>query len=141
MNLEYLINKLLPQRAKEIKSGKNLGTRQPIYVVYDMQECYVSGHSDFSPVTNKKNVGWDFGYIDMGIEGECRDFKKSPKNMKDSEEVSRFYVDVFKAVFLTSKAAHEYLKYQKHNLSKKAYVYVEYSGYANKEMDSLLNNA
>jgi len=60
--------------------------------------------------------------------------------MGDATEVSRFYVDVFKGVFLTSEAAHDYLKYQKHNLSEKAFVYVEYSGYGNKQMDALLNN-
>lgn len=140
MNLDYLVNEILPQRAAEIEHGKNLGTRQPIYIVYDMQEHYCSGHNDFTSPTNKRGEDWEFGYIDSGIEGELREFKKSPRKMVDPTEVSRFYTDVFKGFFFTSEAAHDYMKYQKHNLSKKAYVYVEYSGYGNKQMDTLLNN-
>lgn len=55
-------------------------------------------------------------------------------------EVTRFYTDRIIAFFITSEAAHDYLKYQSHNLSD-AYVYVFYSGYGNKQMDALLRNA
>jgi len=32
------------------------------------------------------------------------------------------------------------MNYQKHNLSLKAYIYTHYSGYANQEMDQLLDD-
>ena len=139
MNLNYLTEELLPQRKKEIKEGKNLATRQPIYVVLDLQENYVSGHSDYTNSTNYKDKGWEFGYIDNALECELREFKKSDKGMKKPEEVTRFFTDRITAFFITSKGAYDYLKYQKHNLNN-GYVYVFYSGYANKEMDKLLNN-
>ena len=139
MDLNYLIKEILPQREKEIKQGKNLSTRQPIYVVLDLQENYASGHTDYSLTTNYKGVQHEHGYLDDSLESEAKVFKKSDKRMHEPEEVTRFYTDRIVAFFLTSKGAHEYLKYQKHNLSK-GYVYVFYSGYKNYEMDSLLKN-
>lgn len=47
MNLNYLVNSILPVRAKEIKKGKNLATRHPIYVVLDLRDNYISGHTDY----------------------------------------------------------------------------------------------
>ena len=76
---------------------------------------------------------------DIPIDSEKRKFHKTNKRMKEPEEVTRFYIDRIIAFFLTSEAAHDYLKYQKHNLSD-AYVYVFYSGYANQQMDKLLCN-
>lgn len=52
MDLNYLQNEILPKREQEIKDGKNLATRQPIYVVLDSQENFCSGHSDYEPSTN-----------------------------------------------------------------------------------------
>jgi len=141
MNLEFLTKEILPQRKKEINQGKNLGTRQPIYFVYDLQEHIVDGHNDFTSMTNKRGIDWEFGYIDMALDSDQREWKKQEfKNMKEPIAVSRFYTDVFKGIFFTSKAAHQYLKDQKHNMSKRAYVYVEYSGYGNNQMDKLLEN-
>jgi hypothetical protein len=138
MNLDYLQKQIIPLRKKEIEKGKNLATRQPIYVVLDLQEHFVSGHSDYSSYTNNRGKVFTYGYIDESLDSECRQFKVSEKRMKSPSEVTRFYTDRIVAFFLTSKGAHDYLKYQKHNLSN-AYVYVFYSGYANKEMDALLN--
>lgn len=59
--------------------------------------------------------------------------------MKKPVEVTKFYTDRIISFHLTSKSAHDYLKYQKHNLHN-AYVYVFYSGYGNIEMDCLLKN-
>jgi len=139
MNIDYLQQEILPLREQEIKEGKNECTAQPIYVVMDLQENIVSGHSDFSPSTNYKRLPFEFGYIDSGIAGEKRAFKKKKKGMILPEKVTRFYTDHITAFFLTSKGAHDYLEYQKHNLTN-AYVYVFYSGYGNSEMDKLLKN-
>ena len=46
MDLNYLQAEILPKREQEIKEGKNLSTRQPIYVVLDLQEIICSGHSN-----------------------------------------------------------------------------------------------
>jgi hypothetical protein len=56
--------------------------------------------------------------------------------MEDPCEVTRFYTDRIVAFFLTSEAAHEYLKKQAHNLDD-PYVYVFYAGYGNQQMDML----
>lgn len=138
MNLEFLTNELIPLREKEIEEGKNLATSQPIYVVLDLVENCVSGHSEYSPITNYRNKSFERGYIDDATDLEFKVFKKTDKRMKNPSEVTRFYTDSIVAFFLTSKGAHDYLKYQAHNLEN-AYVYVFYSGYGNKEMNSLLN--
>jgi len=140
MNLDYLKNTIIPLRKKEIEEGKNLSTRQPIYVVLDLQENIVSGHSDYSPSTNYKGLQFAYGYIDTSLGGEEIEFNESKKGMKSPEKVTRFYTDRIAAFFLTSQGAHDYLKYQKHNLSR-GYVYVFYSGYGNREMDQLLQNS
>jgi hypothetical protein len=123
----------------EIKQGKNLSTSQPIYVVLSMQENYVSGHSNFTPATNYRGWRWQNGYFDEALNDEDRIFKLNDKKMKKPFEVTKFFTEIIVAFFLTNKAARAYLKYQKHNLNN-AYVYVFYSGYANKEMDKLLCN-
>ena len=139
MDLNYLVNQILPKRKQEIKLGKNACTRQPIYVVLDMQENYVSGHTDYMPSTNYRGWAWQHGYVDESLDSEDRVFKVTDKGMKSPAEISKFFTDRVVAFFLTSHASHEYLKYQKHNLNN-GYVYVFYSGYANAEMDSLLKN-
>jgi len=139
MNIAYLETEIIPKREQEIKEGKNLATRQPIYVVLDLQENYCSGHSDYTNSTNHKGKGWECGYIDSALESELREFKKSDKRMKRPEKITRFFTDRIIAFFLTSEAANDYLKYQSHNLTD-AYVYVFYSGYANRQMDTLLEN-
>jgi len=140
MNLGYLKNEVLPIREQEIKEGKNLSTRQPIYVVLDLQENIISGHSeDYSPITNYKNKPMELGYIDESLDYEEMEFKLSDKGMKKPLEITRFFTDRIIAFFLTSKSAHEYLEYQAHNLTN-PYVYVFYSGYKNIEMDNLLGD-
>lgn len=138
MNIDFLKNEIIPQRQLEIENGENAATRQPIYVVLDMQENYVSGHSDMTPSTNYRGKQMEFGYIDRNLDSENCEFKKSDKRMKRPEAVTKFYTERIIAFFLTRKAAKEYLKYQKHNLSD-GYIYIFYSGYANREMDELLN--
>ena len=139
MNINYLINEILPVRKQEIEEGKNLGTSQPIYVVLSLMEHVCEGHTDYlSHMTNNKGKERVYGYIDMGIEEpECREFKESDKGMENAEAVTLFWTDDVKAFFLTSEAAHAYLKYQSHNM-KEPYVYVYHSGYSNYQMDRLL---
>lgn len=140
MNLQYLQNVIIPKREQEIEEGKNLSTRQPIYVVLDLRENYCSGHSDYLSITNYKDKDFEYGYIDTALECEEREFRESDEGMIHPEEVTRFWTDSIVAFFLTSEAAHDYLRYQGHNLSD-AYVYVFYSGYRNNEMDMLFENS
>lgn len=140
MNIKYLQEVIIPQRNSEIEAGLNAGTRQPIYVVMDLNEQICSGHNDYSVTTNRKGLEQKFGYIDLAVECEDRVFKLSDKRMKEPDAVTRFYSDSLIAFFLTRKAAKEYMEYQSHNLSKHAYIYVFYTGYGNIEMDNLFAN-
>lgn len=137
MNLDYLKNVIIPQREKEIAEGKNSGTQQPIYVVLDLDWFPVSTHSDYSVTPNNMGKPCEYGYVDLYEDAECREFKISEEGMKKPDEITKIYFDRIIAFFLTSKAAHEYIEYQSHNL-KNPYVYVFYSGYRNIEMDNLL---
>lgn len=139
MDLDYLQNEILPKREREIAEGENLGTRQPIYVVLDSKENYCSGHSNYSLSTNYRGRDMEYGYIDTSLDSEYREFRKTDDGMEEPEEVTKFYTDRIIAFFLTSEAAHDYLKYQGHNLTD-GYVYVFYSGYGNIQMDKLLKN-
>lgn len=137
-NLDYLKNEILPQREKEIEEGKNAMTRQPIYVVLDLQEHCISGHEqDYSLHTNLKEMQPKFGYKYQDAEGEWIFSLEDQHCVTD--EVTLFYTDRIVAFFFTRKGAEEYLEYQKHNLTENAYIYTFYSGYANQEMDKLLN--
>lgn len=140
MNIEYLTSVIIPQREKEIQEGKNLSTRQPIYVVLDLQENFSSGHNEYSCCTNYKGKDKELGYIDVALDAEEREFSETDKDMENAEEVTQFWTDRIISFFLTSEAAHDYLKYQKHNLTAEAYVYVFYSGYGNQQMDLILGN-
>lgn len=140
MNIKYLKNVVIPQRELEIEQGKNACTRQPIYVVLDLKVHYCYGHVDILCNTNLKDVEFEYGYVDWNLDSEDQKFCKSNKRMKEPQEITQFYTDKIIAFFLTCKAANEYMQYQKHNLSKNAYVYTFYSGYGNKEMDNLLDN-
>ena len=139
MNLDYLEKVLLPQREKEIEEGKNLATRQPIYVVLELQKNLCSGHNDYSSVTNYADKDAEYGYYDNSLDAEDREFLVSSEGMEDPREVTQFYTDRIASFFFTSKGAHEYINYQGHNLHN-PYVYVFYSGYGNREMDALLSN-
>jgi hypothetical protein len=140
MNLEYLKKDVIPQRLAEIARGENAATRQPIYFIYDLVECYASGHNEYSPITNEINKQQEHGYLDAAKDSECQVFKKTDYRMKKPEEVTRFWVDRYVAFFFTRQAAKEYILYQKHNLSKLAYIYVQYTGYANHHMDAIFEN-
>jgi len=137
MNLKYLTTEILPKREQEIKEGKNLATAQPIYVVYDLIESGAFGHVEIGGVQNHKGKEYQEGYIDKA-EDEI-EFYVNKELLTEPEEITRFWTDRLVAIFLTSEAAHDYLKYQSHNLSSEAYVYVHYTGYANKQMNKLLN--
>lgn len=139
MDLDYLKNEIIPQRELEIKEGKNLCTAQPIYVVLDLEECIVSGHSEYSPNTNHQGKEFEYGYVDMDLDCESREFAPTDNNMTSPEEITRFWTDTVVAFFFTSKGAHEYLEYQKHNLTN-GYVYVFHSGYGNIEMNKIFKN-
>lgn len=140
MGLNYLQNELLPKREAELRDGKNLATRQPIYVVLDLRDQYVSGHSDYSIMINYKGKPSEFGYVDNALDTEYQEFALTAEGMETPEPVTRFWSDQIISFFLTSGGAHDYLEYQKHNLTD-GYVYVFYSGYANREMDALLCNS
>jgi hypothetical protein len=140
MDLKYLEKEIIPLRKKEIEEGKNACTRQPIYVVLDLQDNFMSGHSEHYPSTNYKGLNQIFGYYDAYLEPEDRKFKISKTKMKQPVEVTQFYTDRIIAFFFTSKGANDYMEYQRHNL-KNAYVYVFYSGYGNREMDKILQNS
>lgn len=140
MNFNYLHNNIIPQREKEIKEGKNAATRQPIYVVLELQANVIEGHSDLFINTNYKGVEKVSGYVDDVLDTEDMEFCETDYRMKQPKEFTKFYTDRIIAFFLTSKGAHDYLKYQSHNLGD-AYVYVFYSGYDNREMDNLLDNS
>ena len=136
MNINYLQNVILPQREKEIAEGKNLATANPIYVVLDLVEHVVSGHSEYSSITNSRGLAFEYGYVDSDLDFECREFSETKEEMTDPEKITRFYTDRFVAFFLTSKAAYEYIEYQHHNLTN-PYIYVFTPGYRNEEMDNL----
>lgn len=139
MDIYYLQTEILPIREHEIRKGKNLMTRQPIYVVLDLQVNIIEGHTHYSPSVNYKGKDWTHGYADAALGSEDMEFKKSPGGMKKPKKFTKFYTDRIIAFFLTSEAAHDYLRYQGHNLSD-PYVYVFYSGYGNRQMDKLLCN-
>jgi 3',5'-cyclic AMP phosphodiesterase CpdA len=139
MNLNYLVKEILPVRKKEIEDGKNIGTRQPIYVVLDLQENIIDGHIHYSPSVNYKGKDWKHGYADRALDSEDMVFSESPSGMENPKEFTKFYTDRVIAFFFTSEAAHSYIKHQAHNLQQ-PYVYVFNSGYANYQMDMLLNN-
>lgn len=136
MNIEYLKNHILPQREQEIKEGRNLCTRQPIYVVLDLTENVVTGHSEYTASTNYLGRDWEYGYIDNSLDAEDMVFTPTDEGMKEPKEITRFFTDRIIAFFLTSEAAHDYMDYQSHNLMN-PYVYVFYTGYGNKQMDEL----
>lgn len=146
INLDYLKNEIIPQREKEIQ-GKNGFTRQPIYIVYDVVESVTTRDDEYSNLENcnlhwYKSKSWRFVSYD-----EDWNIIEADEDWFDSEDcefvewdwdISVFYIDIFIAIFLTRKWAEEYLKYQSHNLTDKAYIYTHYSWYANQEMNNLL---
>jgi hypothetical protein len=139
MNLEYLQKEILPQRKLEIETGENLWTAHPIYVVLESITAIVSGHSDYSPPTDMQNTPMEYGYIDLSLEPEDREFQLESEGMTEPDSITRFRVDRPAAFFLTHKAAKEYVQYQSHNLIE-PYVYVFNAGYRNIQMDNLLRD-
>lgn len=136
MNIKYLQEVIIPQREKEIEEGKNAGTRQPIYVVFNTRESIAFDHVELNYRTYS-GKSYEYGYFD--IDEDYREFKSSKRGMSRPEPCTRFYTDEIVAFFLTRKGAEEYLQYQSHNLTE-PYIYTFYSGYANEEMDKLLEN-
>ncbi len=141
MDIKYLQEKIIPQREKEIEEWKNASTRQPIYIVYNVVESCTTFDSHYSNLEDLtlhqyKPEHWYFKWEKEGWDSEDYEWVEDYENA----EISKFFRDVFTAIFFTRKWAEEYMKYQSHNLSDKAYIYTHCSGYANHEMDSLLNN-
>lgn len=142
MNIEYLINQILPQQEKEYEDGRSFGLKNPIYFVLSLIECIHSEHSDFSPITNLQQKESEWGYVDMALDNEEIEFcnlsnELIPLHMKEPAPVTRFWIDRIVGVFFTYKAAREYLNYQGHNLSD-AYIWTHDFGYKNQEADQLL---
>ena len=156
MNIKYLKETLIPQREREIETGDNLATRNPIYIVYSLRDQYMSGHSDYSPITNLKGLSPEPGYLfrhedwdepqffpnDDGADMDEMEDDGNDLPYTDDEneaiEITRIWVDDLQAIFLTSKAAYDYMEYQRHNLPN-PYVYVHSGGYRNQEMDMLFS--
>ena len=138
MNIGYLKTEIIPIREKEIEEGKNLATLNPIYVVLDLCEQFVSGHTDYTPTTNYKGKLPEFGYFDTDGDPDEREFENVGMGL-NVEPVTKFYTDRIVAFFLTSQGAYDYLKYQSHNL-RDPYVYVFNVGYRNYEMNVLFND-
>lgn len=153
MNIEFL-NQRIAIRNKEIDEGKNAGTRNPIYIVCTRNENFVEGfiqkarikseHSghvgiEFSPTFSEidSNVEFVHGYFDEGEDFESREFCESSEGMAKPIEVTKFESCMYRAFFLTSEAAHNYINYQAHNLNK-PFVFVHYAGYRNWEFDNLM---
>lgn len=139
MNIEFLKQRI-NIRNKEIEEGKNAGTKNPIYFVYSMREEFLSGHCiDRSPITNKRGMAHENLYIKKEWDEGAELFEKIPEDGDEDnyEEVTRIWLDDFKALFLTREAAENYLKYQSHNLNN-PYIYTHYAGYRNWEFDNLL---
>jgi hypothetical protein len=127
------------KRWEEIEAGKNLGTRYPLYVVYDVYYSYVYGNIS-SPHNNRGIEPLEVFLFD----GEVFDTEDEIKEYCDENEIDydiygvkmceKITNDKYVAAFLISEAAHNYIKRQSHNLSD-PYVYVEYTGYANYEFE------
>ena len=138
MNINFL-NERLAIRHKEIENNQNLGTRDPLYFVYSMRDVYLDGHcKDRSPITNLRNWEHENLYLKKEYEEDAEVFEEIPENENkdDYDEITRVWLDEFKAIFLTREAAKDYLKYQAHNL-KRPYIYVHHAGYRNWEFDNL----
>lgn len=138
MNLEYLKSEILPVREREIAEGKNLATSPPIYIVYSLDQQLVYGHVEGLGHFSKSGVGSTFGYIEQGFDWDDSDFSEHESDLTNPEKITLFYTDRYVALFLTSEAAYDYLKYQAHNMNK-PFVYVEHTGYANHQMNGLFS--
>lgn len=139
MNIEFL-NQRIEIRNKEIADGKNAGTQNPIYFVYSMREEFLSGHcTDRSPITNNRGMSHKNLYIKKEWEEDAELFEEIPddENENDYEEITRIWIEDFKALFITREAAEDYLKYQAHNLNN-PYIYTHYVGYRNWEFDNIM---
>ncbi len=138
MDLEYLKQEIIPQREQEIKLGDNQGTAYPIYMVYIPEENYIEGEAVYSLPISSSGRRPEVGYILEDDFGGGEFIEGLPDDDDEEHKIlTRFWVDRYKAVFLTRKAAQEYLQYQSHNL-REAFIYVEYAGYDNRQMEKLL---
>lgn len=121
---------------KEIKAERKkeeTATRTPVYIVYDLVERFIAGHNDDYELTpNLRRKQKEFGYL-VGEDSEDFEFAYE-RDTEEDEEFTRYWTDRFVAMFFTRKAAKEYMQYQKHNLSD-PYIYEEYPGYHNRQMD------
>lgn len=147
-NVGHLLSEVLPQRKLDIENGKNYGTRQPIWMIFNTRSYWVSGHSDFSPDHSLQNKGCDYGYYNSDLDSEDREFifvqeLLDELGLEDSysvpsnyERVTQYYVSEYVAMFFTNEDAEDYLRYQSHNLTDPI-KFVHYTGYRNAAMDYL----
>lgn len=133
------IKEIEEQRRKEYAEHRNMSMEHPTYLVLDPYERWASGHYHDYGLTSTLSDKFsdEEGYIDLAEECEDREFFEYDDCMQDSEEVTRFYVDRLVAIFLTRKGAEDYLKYQSHNMSERAYIYGFGTGYSNWELKEL----
>lgn len=119
--MDYVVE-LLKQRVDEIEKGLNLGCAVPMYIVRDYNETIVSGHVEIS-------LEYEHGFIDNDsgeFISECE--------YDENEPATKIYVPYTVAYFLTHLGASDYMIIQKHNLSIRSHIYVDYCGYHNLEM-------
>lgn len=133
--MEYL-KEQWEKRQAEIKDGKNLGTRYPVYVVMSLRKHSIPGkYADYLSKTNFKSYPAREGYIDRAADEP--EIQLTDYGMEAPEAWTDFYTDDPRAFFITSEAAHEYIEYQSHNMFE-PYVYVFYTGYGNRQMDKIM---
>ncbi|MCT4673536.1 MAG: hypothetical protein N4A37_09890 [Prolixibacteraceae bacterium] len=130
------LRNVLKTRAKELKEGINKGTTMPIYYVCHLVLNYCEGIVHIYHHTNRLEYPPIYGYIDMAKPDEERFFNTSKEEMEQPMEMTKFFTEEIKAMFLTHEAAQEHIKRQAHNLFK-PFIWTQSAGYANKQFELL----
>jgi hypothetical protein len=145
-----IINNIKTTRQIEILDGKNLATRNPIYLVFQEIYSIASHQSDYQLGRNLRNkqdeyvrylIDSDSFILANFTNTDNWDDKIEIKNEdgeieKYSEVVKIGYHDRFVSVFFTKESADLFIKQESHKL-KNPYVYVEYIGNRNWQLQDL----
>lgn len=128
------------RRQKEISEGKNAGTRNPLYVVYDQIQTYCEHDTSLDQSTTVFNHEDEFVRFDS--EGNEKKAEANPDNWgyekgKWSAVVKKSFHDRFVTVCFTRKGAEDFIKAERHNLNKPR-IYVEYAERRNIELHEVL---
>ncbi|QZT38696.1 hypothetical protein K5X82_07300 [Halosquirtibacter xylanolyticus] len=130
---------VLKTRAKELKEGVNQGTKMPIYYVCQLVLNYCEGVVHIYNHTNRLEYPPIYGYVDMAKDEEERHFNTSKLDMEQPLEITKFFTEEIKAIFLTHEDAKEHIKRQNHNLFK-PFVWIQSAGYSNRQFEQLTEN-